>query len=654
MAGSSRAVIVSAPAAAVGPWWRKPIVLGASAVVLVGAVVAVWAGLGRTGPGETVVGETAVAMRGPLVVTIAESGEVESKRSVDIRCEVEGKSTIIWVIEEGTVVQKGDKLVELDAAELEETVRTQEMKYKTAKAAFEKAEKAYLIQQSTRESMLAAAALDVKFSLLDLQKYLGIDLANFVIQNEGRVTFADLVDRDDLGGEALQELRQMESAIDLAGEELQRAEDKVVWTRRLFERGYVTGSELKADELAAKRRQAELDQAKTSLDLFRRYTFPKQAEKAYRDWLEFKREYDRVDARTQSELDSAKATLDNNRDALALEEERLAKVRDQLAKTTITAPQAGMVVYDTGGGSRFRDAPPMEVGSTVFHQQTLIKLPDMSEMNVKVKLHESVVKQASVGAPAFITIDALPKQRLTGKVSKIAVMPDRQNWFLNPDIKTYTTEITLDHTPEGLKPGMSAQVEILVARRDDALQVPIAAVHVDKGFQVVYVKTPTGVDTRRVEVGLTNDQNVEVLKGLAQGEEVYLYKPANAPELVISDEERQSRRAFERAAPPRPEPTPPQAGQAEPAPAGVPDFRNMTAEQRQAMRQRLEQMPADQREAILQKIRAALPGAAHGLPGAPQASGDERPAGGPRGDRSGRSRRGNGAGRPGDGGGGPP
>ena len=646
MAGSSQAAIASGGVLARAGRWRRPMVLGAVGVALA-AGVAVWAGLDASGPAESITGETSVAARDRLVVTIAESGEIESKRSVDIRCEVEGKSTIIWVIEEGTVVQKGDKLVELDAADLQENTRTQDMKYKTAKAAFDKAEKAYLIQQSTRESLLATADLDVKFSLLDLQKYLGTQLADHVIANEGRVTFADLVARDDLGGEALQELSKLESQIDLAGEELQRAEDKVVWTQRLFDRGYVTGSELKADELATKRRQAELDQAKTALDLFRRYTFPKQAEKYYRDSLEFKREYGRVDARTQSELDSAKATLDNNRDSLDLEEERLTKVRDQLTKTTITAPQAGMVVYETES-SRYRDAPPMEVGSTVFHQQTLIKLPDMSEMNVDVKLHESVVKQASLGAPAFITVEALTKQRLTGKVTKIGVMPDRQHWFMNPDVKTYSTEITLDHTPEGLKPGMSAQAEILVATRDAALQVPIAAVHVDKGFQVVYAKTSAGVETRRVEVGLSNDQSVEITSGLAEGEEVYLYKPSDAPELAVSDEEMKTRQTFDEATARMPAAETPQPGEA--APAAGPDLRNLTPEQTRAMRERLEQMPAAEREAMLKRFREAMQDGGPGRPGG------EKPGAGQGGAGSGRdpAARGERAGRQPGGGGGPP
>jgi len=199
-----------------------------------------------------------------------------------------------------------------------------------------------------------------------------------------------------------------------------------------------------------------------------------------------------------------------------------------------------MVVYDTSGG-RYDRPVVIEPGATLRHQQNLIKLPDMSEMVVKVKLHESVVKQAAGEAPAFITIDAFPKERLTGKVTKIAVMPDRSQWWLNPGLKSYGTEITLDKTPEGLKPGMSAQVEILVDTRQAVLQVPVSAVFVDQGFQVAYVKTPAGVETRRVDVGLSNDRMVEITKGLSEGEEVYLFKPPGAEELRISEDEKKAR-----------------------------------------------------------------------------------------------------------------
>ncbi|MCX5684506.1 MAG: hypothetical protein NT049_12580, partial [Planctomycetota bacterium] len=486
------------------------------------------------------VGETARAIRDRLVVTITENGEIDAKRSTNVACQVESQtSTIVWVIEEGSHVKQGDKLIVLDSADLEERLRTQDMVYKTAKAVFEKAEKTYLITQSQRESLLSAAALTVKFGLMDFQKYLGSDMAERVVKLEGKAMYDALMKDPTLGGAALQQKRKLTSDISLADEELSRAANKVEWTRTLKEKGYVTGSELQADELAWKRCQVLLEEAKTALDLFQVYEFPKAAEKAYTDWLESKREYDRVDARTGSELASAGATRDNNKEALALEETRLQKIQDQLAKCTITAPQPGMVVYDTTGG-RFDRVVVIEPGATVRHQQNLIKLPDMSEMIVKVKLHESVVKQAVGEAPAYITIDALPKDRLTGKVTKIAIMPDRSQWWLNPGLKTYVTEVTLDQTPEGLKPGMSAQVEVLVDTRGDVLQVPVSAVFVDQGFQVMYVKTPTGVETRRIEVGLSNERSVEIAKGVTEGEEVYLFKPPGAEELKISEAEKKA------------------------------------------------------------------------------------------------------------------
>jgi HlyD family secretion protein len=480
-------------------------------------------------PAAVAAADTALATRDRLLVTVTETGEVDAKRSVDVKCEVEGQSTIVWVIEEGRNVQPGDKLLELDAADLDEKYTTCKMSFDTAKAAFERARQQYEIQKSTNESLLSDAALKVKFALLDLYKYLGTDLAQEVVARPDQ-DFGKLSADPRLGGQALQEKRKLESDIDLAGEELSRAASKVEWTRTLKEKGYVTGSELEADELAVKRCKVELDQAKTALELFVRYEFPKQAEQAYTNWREAEREYTRVEARATSELASAKADLDAKQAAFDLEEGRLSKADSQRKKALIAAPQAGMVVYSRSQ-SRFSQENIIEVGAVVRHQQALIQLPDLSEMKVSAKVHESVVRQVADKAPAYVTVDAWPDRRFTGKVTKIAVMPDRSQWFLNPGLKTYVTDVTLDSTPPGLKPGMNAQVEIVVADRPNVLQVPVSAVHVDKGYQVVYARTPSGIQVRRVEIGLSNDRSVEILSGISEGEEVYLYRPPGAPEL---------------------------------------------------------------------------------------------------------------------------
>jgi len=588
------------------PWW----VLGGGVIVLaITAVVVALSGGDSTPPSNpTGSGETATVVRDKFVATITESGEVDAKRSTDIRCQVEGQSTIVWVIEEGTAVQKGDKLLELDAADLAESLQSQEMKYKTAKADFDKSDQAYLIAQSTRESDLSEAALTVKFAQMDLRKYIGDDLAARQAQAEGHISAEDLLKDEALGGEALQERRKLETDISLADQEMERAADTVEWTQKLKDKGYVTGSELKADELDLERKKVLLAQAQTALELFLRYEFPKAAEQAYTDWIEAKREYDRVNARTQSELESAKADRDNAEQTLRLEDARFQKAKEQLGHTTLYAPQAGMVVYALGGGGRWSQNITIEPGSTVRHQQNLFKLPDLSEMNVKVKVHESAIKQIRDKAPAYGTVDALPTERLTGTVTKIGVMPDQEDRWLNPGLKTYVTEVTLDRTPPGLKPGMSAQVEILVDSRDNVLQVPVSAVFVDKGFQVVYVKTGGGVETRRVKVGLSNDKAVEIAEGLSGGEEVYLYKPHGAPELAVSAEDARPTLEFK-----APEPEAPQATE---TPTGDTSRKtgHRTPEERKAMRERIDQMTPEERQKAFPRSRGTGDGERPSLP----------------------------------------
>ncbi|MCX5675765.1 MAG: biotin/lipoyl-binding protein, partial [Planctomycetota bacterium] len=137
---------------------RLLVTAAGGAAVLAAGAFGLWSLLAESSTPQDASGETARAVRDRLVVTITESGEIDAKRSTNVACQVESlSSTIVWVIEEGTHVKQGDKLVELDSADLQERLRTQDMVYKTAKAVFEKAEKTYLITQSQRESLLSAA-----------------------------------------------------------------------------------------------------------------------------------------------------------------------------------------------------------------------------------------------------------------------------------------------------------------------------------------------------------------------------------------------------------------------------------------------------------------------------------------------------------------
>ncbi len=81
--------------------------------------------------------------RADLVVSITEDGNVESSHNVDIKCEVKGGSTILWIIKDGTEAKQGDELVRLDSSAIEDQINQQKIVYEKAKAAIIDAQKVY-------------------------------------------------------------------------------------------------------------------------------------------------------------------------------------------------------------------------------------------------------------------------------------------------------------------------------------------------------------------------------------------------------------------------------------------------------------------------------------------------------------------------------
>ena len=104
----------------------------------------------------------------------------------------------------------------------------------------------------------------------------------------------------------------------------------------------------------------------------------------------------------------------------------------------------------------------------------------------------------------------------------VAPLPNPgESWF-NPDRKVYATTISLEEVPPTVRPGMSVQVEILVAELADAVLLPVQAVAGTADEPVAYLADGT---QRPLVLGLTNDRMVEVKDGLAVGDQVLLAPP---------------------------------------------------------------------------------------------------------------------------------
>lgn len=340
--------------------------------------------------------------------------------------------------------------------------------------------------------------------------------------------FSKYADIEVLGdGEAKQKLRKFEDDLQVAQKELGQAKGTLEGTIRLFEKGFVTRTDFQRDEIAYENSRLKVQTAETARALFLKYEFAKSAEESLSKYAEAVREFDKTRRLAISRLAQARAKLKSAQGQHGVQLRQKKDLAEQLAKCTLPAKKAGLVVYganrdDTmfyGGEERIRE------GAAVRERQTIITIPDTTRMSVNVKIHESYIKKVQRGLKARITVDAFPDEVLTGEVTKVGVLPDSQNRWMNPDMKVYLTTIAIDGTHDWVKPGMSAKVEILVNRLDDVVYVPVQAVSPGDGNHLCYVARGLKPEQRVVEVGQFNDEFIEIKNGLAEGERVLLRAP---------------------------------------------------------------------------------------------------------------------------------
>lgn len=330
-------------------------------------------------------------------------------------------------------------------------------------------------------------------------------------------------------------MRNYESQMELAAEELLRAEERVRWSQKLYENEYVSRNELTADELSVTRRTTKLEAVTEELRLFKRYAVRKRAEQRYSDCVELARELERVEARARSRLAQAEAQLRSAEAAYELEKERLEKVREKIEKCTIRASKPGQVIYGSRSDPiwyRTGDSA-LRPGAGIEENRTIIRIPDPSTLGALVNIPETDIQKVEVGQPARISLAAAPGTVLAGRVAKISPMASAEQAWINPEAKVYETEVALAEMPEHFIPGMSATVEIIVAELEDVLYVPTQAVTQYKGRSICWVKGPEGPEPCMIETGHCSDLFIEIKSGVRAGEKVYLAPPREMDEGLI-------------------------------------------------------------------------------------------------------------------------
>ncbi|HET6319122.1 MAG TPA: efflux RND transporter periplasmic adaptor subunit, partial [Chloroflexota bacterium] len=161
------------------------------------------------------------------------------------------------------------------------------------------------------------------------------------------------------------------------------------------------------------------------------------------------------------------------------------------------------------------------VGEQAGAGAAAVTLVDTRQTRVDVVVDETDVAKIQVGQTVNITFEALPNQRLTGKVAMVAPVATVQQGVVN-----YPVQISIEPAQAvaaGVRPGMTATAAVVTQAREDTVVVPNRAIKTQGRNRTVEVMLADGkTEQRTVQVGLANDQQTEILSGLQPGDRVVL------------------------------------------------------------------------------------------------------------------------------------
>ena len=395
----------------------------------------------------------------------------------------------------------GDVVCELDSSTLVEKEKEQQIKVTTARASVEKSEIDIEIQETTNDSAVGKAKSLAALADLDLIKYQAP------------------------GGEYEQEVATIEGDKKKTEEELSMNMEKYDKVRSQARLGYSNVNELETARLAVTNSLIVLGVNKGKLKVLQDFMRKRKEIELQQAAADSKQETIRAGKEGEAMMTQLRAVLEAAKLTYSVELDKWDMFKRQIQACRLVAPQAGEVVYASQNNSRGSEPVVIEEGAAVRERQAIINLPDVENMKIDARIHESKISRIVVGQPVEIEVDALPGQPYRGVLATVSSVPTPGSWP-NTDLKEYETAIEIKDDlarVKMLKPGMNAECRIIVEdRKEPVLQIPIQAVISTSGHYFSYVAVGSEAERRELKIGDTNDEYMEILDGVAEGEFVIM------------------------------------------------------------------------------------------------------------------------------------
>jgi len=446
-------------------------------------------------------------------ITVTERGTLESQKTVNGVCEIEGyDNKIIFIVEEGSTVKEGEVVVRFDSAQIDKEITEERLEMTKAAGEVETKRQEVEVANNTGESEIATADLELTLARLDLEKY---------EKGDYQVTLNDL-----------------QGKIALARVDLEKAESTLKNTRELLKKGFREPEQVRVAEQEVARAEFYLQRDEQTLKVTETYDHKRKQTEFTAKSGEAERKLVRAKSTADANAKKAQGALAGAEAELQIQKDDQAEAEKQKERCEIKATQAGVVAY--ANEEWWSESRRIREGATVYERQIVFFIPDMELMQVEVKIHESEVKRIAAGQKAVIRVDAFANQSFTGTIKSVAQLSKSDGYF-GGGVKEYTTIVVLDNKASvALRPGMTAEVEILVDNMKGVLAVPVQAVAEHRGKHFVYSQSDSGFERREVEIGATNNRLVVIKSGVTTGDIVALDARSRAAREFADDEDGES------------------------------------------------------------------------------------------------------------------
>ena len=442
--------------------------------------------------------------RGSIMVQISTSGKVVSNLDVEIKCKASGE-VMALPFDVSDSVKKGDLLLELNPEDEERRVKQEQISASASQARYTQAKENLQLAKSN----LVLAKKRAEATLI----------ATRAKEQDVQAQLSQLVEKKNL---AL-EIKRAEAGLTSAKAHALDTKLKAERVGQLLAKKLSSKEDYETAETAAIRAEVDLKLAQIRLEQLN------VDELALAEQLETAK----VNAiKALTDLDLAKITIEAlaiDEQALVLKEEdvqlaaaaveldliALSDAKQRLEDTRVLAPMAGVVSASNVQIGQIISSAISNVGGGT----TVLTLSDLSQLFVLASVDESDISRIRVGQSVLIRTDAYQGKKFQGEVERIATRGVNVSNVITFEVKIKV----LGENKSLLKPEMTTNADIIVAKKDDVLLVPVEAIlQNDESKVIETAKEDHSTEKKEVELGISDGVQTEIISGVEEGEHIIL------------------------------------------------------------------------------------------------------------------------------------